>query len=384
MWFDLAMTERHASTFTLTLPSEEAARTAADELARRGHRLVAVRIVDHFHFDPDSWWYGKPSMRPEFTGWWNVFSLLSGPFPPPENEKAVVRTIARDHGGISDGAGGGLESTVLTVFNRTGLVHELSETEVLHRRSELADPAVPGRPELRPAPPLARRATEDEQAELAAIAEQVAFEEDGDEDDEPADAGELLGILFNDALDEGVCYPHTAAKVPGFVALILDERMGDLHRAWLYLDLFMIATVGRRYLCSLADRQHALGQPLVETPDAIAARRAVAEVLPRLAERWDEESEAGRFFLAGLVAACPEAGGMLRPSIGQLREAHPGTVREATVRLIEALADTDPEPIEAALRDISVRRMPDSPYATAEQRGLSVLEHLLIEELDRV
>ncbi|WP_127503353.1 hypothetical protein [Actinoplanes solisilvae] len=219
--------------------------------------------------------------------------------------------------------------------------------------------------------PLTYRATPDEWAEWAAFAEHVP---DADDEEAP-DAGALLEVLVDGALHQGFCYPHTAAAVPGFVALATDERVGDYQRAWILVHLFSIATVGRRDLCRGADTQ-------VEAPEAVAARRAVAGALPRLTGRWDDESEGGKFFLAALVAACPEAGVSLRAQIGRLREAYARTTREATLRLVEALADADPQQID--LRDISpaaaARR--DSPHCAPENRGLSVLEALIIEEID--
>ncbi len=392
--------EQFAFTYSLTVPSERAARAAADELAQRGHRLVAVRIVDHFILDPASWWYGKPSMRPEFTGWWDVFSVFLDPAPRPAggdaDELAAVRTIAREHGGVANGSGGGHKSTVLRAFTRVGLVHELTDEEVVRRRSALAEPvAVAARPGPAPAAPLAFRDTPDEQAEMTAIAEQLTADDDETADDdrdgwdeEWTDAGEMLGALFDGAMHQGTCYPHTAHAVPGFVALALDERVGDRYRAWILLDLFMIATVGRRDLSVMADQRHALGQQSAETLEAVAAREAVAGSLPRLAERWDESSELVRFCLAALVAACPEAGAALRPEVSRLRRADAGTDREVTLRLMEALAEDDPRLIEDALRDLSAWKPKtatgsDSPYATADQRGFSALESLLIEELDR-
>jgi hypothetical protein len=390
-----------AFTYTLTLPSEDAARTVADELAQRGHRLVAVRIVDHFQLDPEHWWYGKPSPRPEFSGWWDVFSVVSGPLTQPDGfeagESAAIRAMARRHGGIASGPGGGHASTVLSHFTRDGLVHELTDDQVARRRSALGEPVVPGRPRPRPAPPLAFRATPDEQAETAAIAGRMtAVEgepgdgEPGDEagddewDDEWADSGEMLGVLFREAMDDGTY----AEVVPIFVALATDDRVGDRYRAWVLLDLFMIATAGRHDLCVLADTWRALGRPQVEAPEAVTARRAVAGSLGKLLDRWDEESELGRFFLAALAAACPAAGAPLRPEIGRLRQAYAGTDREVTLRLAEALADEDPQQIEEVLRDLGAwdpgaAANYDSPYATAEQRGLCVLQGLITEELGR-
>ncbi|MBM2614970.1 hypothetical protein JIG36_05275 [Actinoplanes sp. LDG1-06] len=374
--------QQFAETYSLTLPTSQAAHAVADELARRGHRLVAVRVVDHFILDPTSWWYGKPSIRPEFAGWWDVFSVLDD-LSLRTGEGVALQDIARRHGGVASGPGGGHVATVLTTFTRVGLVHELTDGEVIERRAALAavDPAVfvGGTRSLRSAPPLASRATPDEQAEMAAIAE--LLDADEIEDVEWEDAGEMLGELFDGAMHQGTCYPHTAGTVPGFVTLALDDRLGDKYRAWVLLDLFLIATVGRRDLCAQADTLRALGRPAIEAPEAVAARRAVAEALPRLFDRWDWYSEASQFFLLGLAAACPAAGASVQPAIARRREADHGTDREPTVRLMEALIDGDSERIEAALRDVAVRT--DSPYATPEQRGLDALDDLLVKELSR-
>jgi len=42
--------------FQLCLHTEVAARAAADELPGLGRRLTAVRIHDHFRFDPSNSW----------------------------------------------------------------------------------------------------------------------------------------------------------------------------------------------------------------------------------------------------------------------------------------------------------------------------------------
>ncbi|GLW30387.1 hypothetical protein [Actinoplanes regularis] len=379
---------RPARSYSLTVPSEEAARAVADVLAQRGHRLVAVRIVDHYHFDPTSWWYGKPSMRPDFTGWWDVFGALVDTVPQPESrERAAIREIARTYGGVAGGMGGGNAETVLGMFNRDGLVHELTGEQAAARRAALAgsSPVGPRPTGPRPAAPLTGRPPADERVELAAIVEGLG---DGRGAEDSDDAGELLGDLFNAAMHQGTCYAHTAGSVPEFIMLACDDRIGDPHHGWLLLDLFMIASVGRRDLAATADTRHALGQALKEAPEAVAARQAVADGFPALAARWERESELGRFLLAALAAACPGSGTGLRPAIGHLRKRYTGTGREVTLRLIEALADADPERTGSVLRemcswDTKAAECCDSPYATPEQQALDVLENLLIEELDR-
>ncbi|KHD75539.1 hypothetical protein [Actinoplanes utahensis] len=180
----------------------------------------------------------------------------------------------------------------------------------------------------------------------------------------------MVDALFDSVLHQGTCGPETAAAVPDLVALATDSRIGDRLRSWILVGLFVIATVGRR----------ALNRPAVEPPEAAAARVAVSASMGRLTARWDQESDLVRFCLAALVAACPEDGAAVRAAIGDLRAAVPGTGREAALRLAEALADTDPPRIVAALRDIDAD---GSPYATPDQNGLRALMSLLTPELGR-
>lgn len=114
-----AVSVQFAQIYSVTLPTESSARALADRLAERGHRLVAVRIVDHFTFDPSSFWYGKPSMRPEYAGWWDVFSVVQDPPLPDEAQEwaqrcewKAVAALAREHGGVASGPGGGDPDTV--------------------------------------------------------------------------------------------------------------------------------------------------------------------------------------------------------------------------------------------------------------------------------
>lgn len=68
-------------------------------------------------------------MRPKYTGWWDVFSVVLDP-PTADDyewlmrwEAAAVAGIAREHGGVASGPGGGHADTVLRSFTRVGLVH---------------------------------------------------------------------------------------------------------------------------------------------------------------------------------------------------------------------------------------------------------------------
>ncbi|MET7279508.1 hypothetical protein ABZS29_14830 [Kribbella sp. NPDC005582] len=139
-----------AQSFRVTVPTRAAAEELACALALRGHRLVAIRDVDHFSKDPSSFWYGKPSMRPDEQGQWDVFSVATGPVPDADEhwwraqEDEAVRRLAERLHGRSGGSGGGGAELLLRTFTREGLVHELDETTAHERRlAALADS--PGR-----------------------------------------------------------------------------------------------------------------------------------------------------------------------------------------------------------------------------------------------
>jgi hypothetical protein len=129
-----------SQSFQVTVPTSAAAQDVADALAARGHRLVAVREVDHFQKDPSSFWYRKPSSRPGEAGHWDVFSVATGPVPDDDanwwqaQEDLEVRRITERFGGHTGGSGGGQTELLLSTFTRVGLVHELDEGTVGQRR----------------------------------------------------------------------------------------------------------------------------------------------------------------------------------------------------------------------------------------------------------
>lgn len=129
-----------AQTYTVTVPDEAAARVVADELAARGHALVAVREVDWAYRDPSSFWFDKPTMRPHEQGQWDVTSVATGPLPDEDErwwqaqEDHAVRLLAQRSGGRSGGSGAGHTATILRTFTRVGLVHELDDATVHERR----------------------------------------------------------------------------------------------------------------------------------------------------------------------------------------------------------------------------------------------------------
>jgi hypothetical protein len=129
-----------AVSFTVTVPTRAAAEDLADALAARGHLLVAVREVDHFLKDPASFWYGKPTSRPEDQGKWDVFSLVAGPVPDDDTawwsavEEQAVRRLSQRLDGRSGGGAEGATDVMVRTFARVGLVHELDDATASARR----------------------------------------------------------------------------------------------------------------------------------------------------------------------------------------------------------------------------------------------------------
>ncbi|HEX8005426.1 MAG TPA: hypothetical protein VF482_03260 [Trebonia sp.] len=151
------------------------------------------------------------------------------------------------------------------------------------------------------------------------------------------------------------------------------------------IDLYMIATVGRRDLAFSADGLHARGESAVEASGASAARAAVARALPVIVAQAGEP-ELTRFVCAALSAACPEAASGLAADLGALVRQYEGTSRAPAAALMYGLVIDDQAAIEAALETLAwtapeaVDRL-DSPYARLEHRALAALERLLIAEL---
>jgi hypothetical protein len=129
-----------SQSFLVTLPTREAAEEVADVLAARGHRLVAIREVDHFIKDPSSSMHDKPSLRPDEHGQWDVFSIATGPVPDDDvewwqaQEDQAVRRLSQRLGGRTGGSGGGGTELLIRTFTRVGLVHELDEATAAARR----------------------------------------------------------------------------------------------------------------------------------------------------------------------------------------------------------------------------------------------------------
>ncbi|MGO4419986.1 hypothetical protein AB4Z54_14950, partial [Streptomyces sp. MCAF7] len=109
--------------------------------------------------------------------------------------------------------------------------------------------------------------------------------------------------------------------------------------------------------------------------------------LPRLLDRWGEETDAARFVLAALAAtAAPEGvGAHLVPRLKDL-PAPAGSPRADTVALIAALLRDDGRGLGTALHRLAswcpaLAERTASPHAAARQVAVAVLPALVMEDV---
>lgn len=393
---------------TLCLPTEDAARQAAAELAAGGHRLVAIRAHDHFRSDPSSFWYGKPSSDPELAGWWQVFSLAIhsghdrqalGPFL--RHEHIRIAGVARSHGGFHQGCAEGHAATLQQVFTRDGLVHERATAEVAPPVPLPTDPAPPalGPRWIGPASAEPHR-PEDVVRAVVAVAERMYGSADGapeavgwllEEDfafGEPYETtGAFLGDLADAVAHQGDCTDDTVDAVPFLAELARDGAIPPAVQVTVLGDLLQLASAGASLAVFTVDRVAALGDVWQEPADVQMTRQAIGRALPRLLDRWDEETDAARFVLAALAAtAAPEGVGThLVPRLKDL-PAPAGSPRADTVALIAALLDDDERGLGTALHRLTSWRpalaeRTASPHAAPRQVAVAVLPALVMEDV---
>ncbi|MGX4693524.1 hypothetical protein [Streptomyces sp. JNUCC 63] len=389
--------------YTLSLPSEDAARAAAAELAGMRHRLTAVRVCDHFRFVPASFWYGKPSMDPELEGWWQVFSLAvySGyerlalePFF--RGERIRVAAVARAHGGFQQGHSEGHAATLEAVFTRDGLVHDQLGAEVA-----LPVPL----PENPARPPAGPPWNCDGVGEPAAVVQAVVAAAErlyGSAENAPdavgwlldeefafgepyGTTGEFLGDLADAVAHQGTCTDTTVEAVPFLTELVCDDSVAPGSRLVLLCDLLRLGASGPAAAVSLADRVTALGGAWEESAAEYLTRRAIVSELPRLLSRWEDESDAVRFALAALTAVC-KARDQHAPSMLATLPAPAGSSRADVVSLMAALLSDDREGLVSTLDRLaawlpSVAEKAASPNVDLQNLGLTTLPVLVLEDV---
>ncbi|MFI2424086.1 hypothetical protein ACH5A7_08260 [Streptomyces sp. NPDC018955] len=358
------------------------------------------------HLDPGNHLFGKPEFSwPELKGWWSVDSLVDEEAPDPASEfhqhdceKAAVEAVGRAHGGFRNGGSQADRETMLSVFDRRGLVHELDQKHAHRIRRDVIPGFPPPVEEPAPATPLqcataerpfppvlecVRQVARDQEARQGGLPDGTAWwltaEADGFSDDR-----EVVFELADSVMHQGTCYPHTAEEIPLLAGLACHEDIRPAHRAVLTTFLFEAATIGQRLAASGADRRVALGLPPEETADELAARRAVEAAAPYLLDRWDGEDEAVRFTLAALAAATRHSASSAR--IRHLAERRPAGPRTDALRLAAVLAEADDAEVATVLRGIvesgavPPRRVP-SPLAPTRGAALNLFKPLVEREM---
>ncbi|MFF4353252.1 hypothetical protein [Streptomyces sp. NPDC001530] len=388
--------------YALCLPAEDAARAAAAELAGRGHRLTAVRAHAPSGTVPSSPWQGTTSLDPELAGWWQVFSLAVyggagrdlnrlALQPFLRGERLQVAHIARTHGGFQQGAGEGHADTLERVFPRDGLTHEHPTAEVPLPTPLPTDPI---RPPAGPSWPLAGIGdpTEVVRAVVTAAEQTYGSAEDApdavgwllDEEfafGEPYEtAAEFLGDLVDAVAHQGTCTAATAEAVPFLAHLARDEDLPDGTRILLLGDLLRLAATAAATAVSLADRTAALGATRPESAGDHLTRQAITRELPSLLARWPDETDATRFALAALAAACDDQNVPLPPRLNEL-PAPSGTTRADVLSLVTALLTRDDHAVATALNQVSswhprAQEKAAGPHALPRDVALAILPDL--------
>ena len=368
-----------SQSFQATLPDQAAALRMADALAGRGHVLVAVREVDHFQKDPTSWWYGRPSVRPDEQGLWDVFSIATGPMPDSDaewweaQEDRAVRQLATSLGGRSAGPGGGSTKQLISGFTREGLVHELDRETVERRRLEAfaRSPARAGSRETRkvdevladrPGEMVVLHGVDDvdwqalEHAYGPAIDVPRMLRALAANDDRWGDAhAELVGAVFH----QGNLYSSSAPAVSALAELAASPRLAPERRLDLLYTLFLAGSASAR-----ADAYgHRPDQHAFDVQTAVMGE--VDHVMPL----WPSLSSAERRVMVLLAALA----GRTVPDTD---------LSDPASRLARAMM-RDEQDAEAVLRDLATRNedlfeLADGD-APAHSRLTAALETLLWE-----
>ncbi|MDT0321424.1 hypothetical protein [Streptomyces millisiae] len=374
--------------YVLCLPTQDAARAAASDLAGRGHRLTAVRSIGELHVHAE----------PALAGWWQVLSLavITGYHraalePVLRAERIGVAGVARSLGGFAQGGTEGYAATLELAFVREGLAQEAPGAEL-----PVPDPLPVDPPRPAAAPPWPGLDLGEPAAVVGAVVD-VAQRMHGDDPEPPGPVawllsekfavadpyqhtGALLGDLADAVAHQGTCTPDTADTVPFLAELALDDGIPAGSRAILLGDLLRLATGSAAAAVAMADQIAALGGVWREPAAASRTRQAITRVLPRLLATWERQPPALRLALAALAAACD--GQEPVPVLGAL-PAPEGTDRADAVALIQALVANDG--VGSALARLawlpSVVERAASPHAAARLVALAILPEIVMDDI---
>jgi hypothetical protein len=332
-----------AGTHRFVVPDGTRAQQLAEALAAHGFALVTA--------------------GPLRRGGWAVDAVDEGPYPVDTRGRRAIdavgraaATVARQHGGYLDG-GSRFDVSMLPAPSTAN--HPIVYTNPGARPPApavvLVDPP--------PAAPLALTPdhVQDVPIDLSGV-DGIAWADlehaHGSAEDIPdllraladpfGDWNQTLDELFgDDLLHQGTCYSATVAALPFLTRMICSGALPAKQRVDLYAWLLFAADRWADSLLADADRAAAHGGAPEAEEYTHEVHSTVAQQLPSLLARWDDEPPAARFALACLAGLCPQHGHRIGEQITDMAQQLQGTQPGAYLQLAHALVHArDDEALE--------------------------------------
>jgi hypothetical protein len=367
---------RHATTYSLVVPDEEAARNGAQELAARGHALVRVAPA------PDSGW--------------RIDSLDEGPFPDDDDswwtaaEERIVSRLGEDLGGTVR-LSTALPETARRFFPEGEAICDRTVGQVRDARLSAlsSEPARAPRPVIvhdlkNPEPsggPTGEPVVLDGLDDVDWAALTGAY---GPADEAPVilrdlaandeDWDEAIEEYFSAIVHQETCYDCTPETIGFLVQLARAPQLTPEYRVDLLIHLAYIATIEPVPATGEAGADEA-------DTDEAASCRAVVERIPDLMALWPDASATARAWL--VVLAALRSGTGPAPEFQEFRREVEGPSPALDLALALVSGDDDGAlklTIAAASWDQEVPPLLEAPMPL-RARHLKVLFHLALAEL---
>jgi hypothetical protein len=378
---------RHATTYTIDVPDEEAARAVAQVLVERGHTVVRVARKTAGHGSLD-----------RFAGSrWRVTGLDEGPYPDddehwwPAAEKRAVSDLVAAHGGgctrsqaepvtarrlLADGE---------IVADRTvEQVRDVRVATLSQAPARIPAPAIVHRlrtPEPSAGPtgePIALTGLDD--VDWAAHSHAYGSAEDVPDlllrlaaNDEGWD--EAMYDYYSAVVHQGTCYDCTPLTIGFLVQLACAPQLVSAYRLQLLIDLAYVAALDPGPACEEAVGAHPSARS--------ASRQEITDHLPALLALWPEISASARAWLIVLAAWEPAAATGLLPDFQAFRRQVEGPSPALDLALALVAGDVDAAldlTINAAAWDEQIPDILEDPQPL-RGRHLRVLIRLATAEL---